>query len=138
AGGGSGGGGSGGDGASFIVGVSLASRLASFAAGSPKSSEAMRPDGGGLNSGTVGTGCGGGSGGGGSSTSRMGIGSLSGGAAIGHSTSNNRGSKCSTSEPIGPRHRTRSRFSTSGRASGASSGTGSGETRRGALKSVGS
>ena len=86
----------------MAAGSSPASRLASFAAVSPRSSEAMRPGGGGLNSGFGGTGCGGGSGGGGSTTSCTAIGVISGGAAIGHSISNSKGRRCNTSEPIGP------------------------------------
>ena len=131
----------GGGGASFAAGWSLGSRLASFISVSPRSSEAMRPGGGGLNSGFGGRGdggVGGGGGGGGSNTSWTAIGSTTGGAAIGHSISNSNGSRCSKSEVVGPSHRVRSRAAIGVRRSGGASREGSGDTRRGAPVSVGS
>jgi hypothetical protein len=75
----------------------------SLASGSPRSSDARRPRGGG----GVGFGCGtGGAGvafGGGSNTSWTGIGAVSAGGDIGQSIRTNNGSKCKMSEPTGPR-----------------------------------
>ena len=139
-GGGSGGGsvfsGGGGGAVSLAAGGALASRLASFTSVSPRSSEAIRPGGGALNSGFGGTGCGGG--GGGSKTNCTAICSTSGGPSIGHSRSNNSGSRCRASEPIGPYHRARSRSVRGAKRSGGSSREGCGDTRRGAPVSVGS
>src|SRR5262249_60812409 len=92
----------------------------------------MRPGGGGLNSGFGGRGDGGGGGGGGgSNTSCTAIGSVSGGAFIGHSISNSNGSRCSKSEVIGPSHRARARVAIGVRRSGGASREGAGDTRRG-------
>src|SRR5439155_14447005 len=128
----------GGGGASLGAGASLASRAGSFAVVSPISSEAMRPGGGRLNSGGGETGFGGGSGGGGSTTSCTAIGASSGGGAIGHSSSNSSGSRCSASDPIGPRQPTRSRSSTAAGRPGGSSRARPGDAKRGAPTGVGS
>src|SRR5215831_19806794 len=93
-------------GLSVAVGASPFGRSVSLASGLPRSSDASLPCGGcglGLDCGFCGSVFGGG---GGSRTSCTGIGVTSAGGDIGQSISSSSGSRCSTSEPIGPRNRT--------------------------------
>ena len=108
------GGASAGAGVSAACGASPFGRSTSFACGSPRSSDARRPRGGGGTG--FGRGCGGGglasgAGGGGSTTSCTVTGSVSAGGDICQSISNSKGNKCNKREPTGPRsllHRRRS------------------------------